>query len=191
MTPERLSGLMELSELAARCAAEFGPSVSRVAAIIAESIENKGKVLVCGNGGSAADAQHFVAELVGRFTSDSAPLAAVSLSSDPSISTAISNDFGFREIFARQIQALGRPGDVVVVISTSGRSENIVRAVEVALSNRMKCAAFLGEGGDQVFETCHEVIHIPSNNPQRIQEIHTAVLHAVCERLEEHREANS
>ncbi len=125
--------------------------------------------------------------MVGRLERDGSALAAVSLSSDPSVTTAVANDYGFEQLFARQVEALGRPGDVLLVISTSGRSPNIVNAAAVARRLGMRTAALLGQGGDPVLEGCDQAIHVPATNPQRVQEIHTALLHQICLEIEEMR----
>jgi len=182
---EWLRGLAELAELATRCSVELGPAIKRAGEILSQGLLAGGKVLVCGNGGSAADAQHFVAELVGRFVRDGRPLAAVSLSSDPSVTTALANDFGFEHLFARQVEALGDCGDTLVAISTSGRSGNILRAVAVARDLGLQTIALVGQSGDSSLEACNQVIRVPNSNPQRVQELHTAILHALCEYIEE------
>lgn len=150
---------------------------------VAERLAAGGLVLAFGNGGSAADAQHFAAELVGRFTADRAPLPAVALSSDPSVVTAIANDFGFADIFARQIRALGRAGDVAMAMSTSGRSENVLAAVAAARERGLRTFA-LTRTGSQLARDVDRAVAIPASDTARIQELHVAALHLICEIVE-------
>lgn len=148
---------------------------------------NNGKVLACGNGGSAADAQHFIAELVGRFERERLPLAGITLSADTSILTAVGNDYGYDEVFARQVEALGQPGDVLVALSTSGNSPNVVRAIETARDREMHVVALTGKGGGIVGElmTSHDVhLCVPSDRTMRIQEVHGLMLHALCDGID-------
>ncbi|HEU4585145.1 MAG TPA: SIS domain-containing protein [Gemmatimonadaceae bacterium] len=172
--------LMELSELAARVSGELGEPVKRAGDLIVESMRHGGKLLACGNGGSAADAQHFVAELVGRMGPERRSLPAVTLSVDPSAVTAIGNDYGYENVFARQVEGLGGSGDVLLAISTSGKSPNILRAIRAARAKGMRVIALAGAGGDPLLAECDVAIHIPSPSTQRVQELHMAVLHAVC-----------
>lgn len=141
-------------------------------------------MLACGNGGSAADAQHFVAELIGRMTVERRSLPAITLSTDPSVVTALGNDYGFDDFFARQIEGLGIPGDVLIAISTSGRSRNVLKAVDAARRCELGTVALLGEGGDPALDECSVSIHIPARDTQRVQEMHMAVLHAIAEHVE-------
>jgi len=176
--------MMSLSRLAATVAESLEEEVTRSAVLSAECLTRGGKILVCGNGGSAADSQHFVAELIGRMCSERQSLPAISLSSDPSIVTALGNDYGYENVFSRQVEGLGHEGDVLLAISTSGRSPNILKALQVARNKGMKTIALVGESGDASIENCEVVIHIPSKDTQRVQELHTAVLHAICEHVE-------
>jgi D-sedoheptulose 7-phosphate isomerase len=176
---------MELSNLAAALAGRVGPHVERAGELIVESFAGGGKLLACGNGGSAADAQHFVAELLGRMSRERESLPAVTLSVDPSAVTAIGNDYGYEHVFARQIEGLGRSGDVLLAISTSGRSPNVLRAIETAIARGMRVIVLAGEGGDELLERCDVRVHIPSSNTQRVQELHMAVLHAICEQVDD------
>jgi D-sedoheptulose 7-phosphate isomerase len=172
--------LLELSLLAAEVADVMGPAVARAGALIVESMRGGGKLLACGNGGSAADAQHFVAELIGRMGPERRSLPAVTLSVDPSAVTAIGNDYGYENVFARQVEGLGQAGDVLLAISTSGRSPNVLRAIRVANAKGMGVIALAGQGGDALIEECTVALHIPSRNTQRVQELHMALLHAIC-----------
>lgn len=172
--------ILELSRLATLSAASCAESVALASKIIAESLANGNKILACGNGGSAADAQHFVAEFIGRFLKERRPLPAVSLTCDPSIMTAIGNDYGFEEVFARQVEALGRPGDVLVAISTSGRSKNVIRAIELASRLGLKIVSLSGITADTVLKQSDVWCHVDTTVTPHIQEIHTAILHSIC-----------
>jgi phosphoheptose isomerase len=144
-----------------------------------------GKVLVCGNGGSAAEAQHLAGELVGRFKEANRPaLPALALTVDTSVLTAWSNDAGFEQVFARQIEAFGQPGDMLVALSTSGRSQNLISAFEAARSRNMYCLALLGGDGGPILSLADTAIVVPSSDSQRIQETHLLVLHLLCELVE-------
>ena len=177
--------LLELSRLAATVAGSLGEPVLRAAELVVESMRGGGKLLACGNGGSAADAQHFVAELVGRMGPERRSLPAVTLSVDPSAVTAIGNDYGYENVFARQVEGLGRRGDVLLAISTSGKSPNVLRAIQAARAKGMRVIALSGEGGDASLAECDVSIHIPAANTQRVQELHMAVLHAICGYIDE------
>jgi D-sedoheptulose 7-phosphate isomerase len=150
-------------------------------------VTNNAKMLACGNGGSAADAQHFIAELVGRFERDRLPLAGVALNTDTSILTAVGNDYGFDQIFARQVMALGQPGDVLVAISTSGNSANVQLAIEAAHSREMKVIALTGKGGGTIGNLLLPTdIHlcVPHERTMRIQEVHILLLHLLCDGID-------
>jgi len=150
-------------------------------------VTNNAKMLACGNGGSAADAQHFIAELVGRFERDRLPLAGVALNTDTSILTAVGNDYGFDQIFARQVMALGQPGDVLVAISTSGNSANVQLAIEAAHAREMKVIALTGKGGGTIGNLLLPTdIHlcVPHERTMRIQEVHILLLHLLCDGID-------
>jgi len=176
--------LIDLSKLAARVAESSEALINEAAEILWERLESGNKVLVCGNGGSAADAQHFAAELVGKMSRQRKALPAISLATDPSVVTALANDYGYDKVFARQVEAFGRQGDVLLIISTSGRSANILKALEVAQRQGLRTVALVGEDGDPALDNCDVCIHVPSGNSQRVQEIHTAILHAICDYIE-------
>ncbi|QIM48663.1 MULTISPECIES: phosphoheptose isomerase [Alcaligenaceae] len=151
------------------------------------ALVNNNKILACGNGGSAADAQHFVAELVGRFERDRLPLAGIALNTDSSIMTAVGNDYGFDHIFERQVMALGQPGDILVAISTSGNSPNVLRSIEAAHDRDMAVIALTGKGGGKIGEQLYETdIHlcVPHDRTMRIQEVHIILLHALCDGID-------
>lgn len=155
--------------------------------LLVEVINQGNKVLACGNGGSAADAQHFIAELVGRFERDRIPLAGVALNTDTSILTAVGNDYGYDMIFERQVLALGMPGDLLVAISTSGNSPNVIKAIHVAHERGMKIIALSGKKGGAFNDILRpDDIHlcVPHDRTMRIQEIHILLLHILCDGLD-------
>jgi len=148
------------------------------------AVTNGSKVLACGNGGSAADAQHFAAEFVGRYERERPELAALALTTDTSIITAVANDYGYNEIFAKQVRALGQAGDVLLAISTSGNSASILAAIEAAHSRDMTVVALTGKGGGKMNEVLKETdIHIcvPHDRTARIQEVHLLAIHCLCD----------
>jgi len=152
-----------------------------------DALSNNGKILACGNGGSAGDAQHFIAELVGRFERERLPLAGVTLSADTSILTAVGNDYGFDHVFERQVNALGQPGDVLVAISTSGNSANVVRAVAAAHERDMGVIALTGRSGGELAKCLtNGDVHlcVPHPRTMRIQEVHIVLLHALCDGID-------
>ncbi len=155
-----------------------------IARHIFNAIKAGNKVLLFGNGGSAADAQHVAAEIVGRFARDRTPYPAIALTTDTSIITSVGNDYGFDEIFTRQIRALAKPGDIAVGISTSGGSPNVVKAVEWAVDNEVITIGFTGESGGKLKSICEISFMAPSNVTARIQEIHIMAWHAICELVE-------
>ena len=151
---------------------------------ITECLERGNKILICGNGGSAADSQHFAAELVGRFKLERKGLPAIALTTDTSILTAIGNDYGFDQIFERQVEALGKEGDILVGISTSGNSENVIRAVKKAKEIGIHTIGLLGKSGGKLKDLVDLSLVVPSNNTPRIQECHVLIYHIVCEEVE-------
>ena len=164
---------------------ELAPRIVSTAALIAETFAAGGKVLVCGNGGSAADAQHFATELVGRFKiADRAALPVVALTADSAVLTAWANDFGFDDVFARQVRALAAPGDVVIGISTSGRSANVVAAMRAAKDLGARSVALTGRDGGDLAGLADECLVVPSRDTQHIQEAHSVIIHALCELIE-------
>ena len=164
----------------------LGRSIIQAADVLCDAFRRGGKVLACGNGGSAADAQHFVAEFVGRFQRDDRPaMPAVALTADTVVLTAWANDASFENVFARQVEALGKPGDALVVTSTSGRSPNVVRALEAARRADVTTVALLGRGGGDARSLADVSVVVPSENTQRIQEVQSLVLHLLCELVEE------
>ena len=152
---------------------------------MAERLRRGCKILVCGNGGSAADAQHFAAELTGRYVRERRALAAIALTTDTSSLTALGNDYSFDRIFARQVEALGRPGDLLVGISTSGNSANVIAAVESAHALGMRTVGLLGKDGGRLKALVDDPLVVPSTVTARIQEVHLMVYHFWCEVLDE------
>ena len=188
-------------DLIARVAKNFEDSaqtklnaIDALAAPIAAAIEiltgsllNGGKILACGNGGSAADAQHFAAELVGRFEAERQELAAIALTTDSSILTAVGNDYAFNQIFSKQVRALGHAGDVLIAISTSGNSGNVIEAIRAAHEHDMKIVALTGKGGGQIGEMLRDDdIHlcVPAERTARIQETHLLIIHCLCDGID-------
>jgi D-sedoheptulose 7-phosphate isomerase len=159
--------------------------VARAGSLIAQCLANGGKLLSCGNGGSAADCQHIAAELTGRFIKDRKPLAAVSLTTDSSALTCIGNDYSFDEVFARQVRALGRAGDVLIAISTSGNSANVRRAVDDARALGMQVIGLLGRDGGAIKPLSDVAIVVPSDATARIQEAHILIIHTLCGLIEQ------
>ena len=152
---------------------------------MAACLKAGGKILAFGNGGSAADAQHLAGELVGRFRRDRAGLAALALTVDPSVITAIGNDLGYEAVFRRQVEAHGRPGDVALGISTSGRSPNVVEALRLARSRGLVTVALTGGGGGRLVGLVDYLVDVPHTETPRIQEVHGMVVHILCEIVEE------
>ncbi|MCC7226814.1 MAG: phosphoheptose isomerase [Burkholderiaceae bacterium] len=165
----------------------LGAPIAQAIELCFGSVTNNAKILACGNGGSAADAQHFIAELVGRFERDRLPLAGVALNTDTSILTAVGNDYGFDQIFSRQVSALGQPGDVLVAISTSGNSANVQCAITAAHEREMRVIALTGRGGGAIGEMLlDDDIHlcVPHDRTMRVQEVHILLLHVLCDGID-------
>jgi D-sedoheptulose 7-phosphate isomerase len=187
--------------LAARVTAQFAESVelkreasrmlaapvARASALLAEALRAGGKVLACGNGGSAADAQHFAAELINRFEVERAPLAAVALTTDSSTLTSIANDYAYEQVFSKQVRGIGRRGDVLLAISTSGNSRNVLEAMQAAHELGVRVIALTGNGGGKMAAALSaEDVHIcvPHKRTSRIQEVHLLVLHCLCDGID-------
>ncbi|WP_305072572.1 phosphoheptose isomerase [Propionivibrio sp.] len=148
---------------------------------------NNGKILACGNGGSAADAQHFAAELVGRFEMERQGLAAIALTTDSSIMTAVANDYGYNAVFEKQVRALGQPGDVLLAISTSGNSPSVIEAIRAAHDNDLHVIALTGKGGGEIGALLRDSdVHlcVPSDRTARIQEVHLLAIHCLCDGID-------
>src|SRR5260221_12204207 len=162
------------------------PQVARAARNMVACLENGGKILSCGNGGSAADSQHFAAELVGRFEREREELAAIALTTDTSILTAVGNDYGYDEIFSKQVRALGKRGDILFGISTSGNSKNVVAAVEAARKKGMTVVGMTGRDGGKIGKLIGKddvLLNVESPVTARIQEVHLLMLHCLCDSI--------
>lgn len=176
--------LRELSDVATRSAAELSQQLAEVVAIMRKCVAGNGKLMFCGNGGSAADAQHMATEYVVRFRRNRKPVAAIALTTDTSLLTAAANDFGFEQIFERQVRALGRPGDVLFLHSTSGESENLLRAAAAARDVGVHTVALLARGGGRLKAAVDTAVIVPTDNGAHAQELHLAISHALCDVLE-------
>ena len=171
--------------LEASAAAGLDAPVAAAAAALAEAFRARRIVLICGNGGSAADAMHIAGETVGRFRRERAGLKAVALGADAAVTTAWSNDYDYAGVFARQVEALGEPGGVVWGISTSGNSDNVVRALRRGRDMRMTTLAMTGEGGGRLAAVADILIAAPSRDTPRVQEVHRCLYHHICDRVDE------
>lgn len=160
--------------------------IATAAKLVSDTLRNGRKILLCGNGGSAADAQHIAAELLGRYKKERPALPAVALTTDTSALTAIGNDYGFDDVFSRQVEGLGRSGDVLIAISTSGNSANVIKAAESARAKGMKVITLTGDGGGALAPNADVAIKVPSHETNHIQEMHIAVGHMICAIAESH-----
>lgn len=168
--------------------APLSPEIERAANLMSGALRSGCKLLLCGNGGSAADSQHFSAELLNRFERERVPLAGIALSTDTSTLTSIANDYHYDEVFAKQVQALGQAGDVLLAISTSGNSPNVVRAVEAAHEKRISVVTFTGRDGGKLAPLLKPPdieIRVPATVTARIQEVHLLCLHCLCDLIDE------
>ena len=176
------SAQLKLSALQA-----LGDPVVRAGVLLADALRAGGKAMACGNGGSAADAQHFAAELVNRFEMERPPLAAVALTTDSSTLTSIANDYAYQQVFSKQVRALGRRGDVLLAISTSGNSANVIEAIEAAHALGVRVIGLTGNGGGRMAALlAGDDVHVcvPHKNTARIQEVHLLVLHCLCDAID-------
>jgi len=186
-TQRILAHFQESADLKMKSAALLAPHISQAVELMFGALSNGNKILACGNGGSAADCQHFAAELVGRFERERFPLPAIALTTDTSILTAVGNDYSFKEIFSKQVQAFGQAGDVLLAISTSGNSGNVLAAVEAALEREMRIVAFTGKDGGQLGKLLTDAdvhINVPHARTARIQEVHLCAIHAICDGID-------
>ena len=175
------------AQLKRESAAVLAPAIARAAGLMTECLLADGKILACGNGGSASDAQHFAAELVGRFERERPELPALSLATDTSLLTAVANDYAFEQVFAKQLRALGARGDVLLAITTSGNSANVLAAVEAAFERDMRVVALTGKGGGQLGALLRpDDVHIcvPHERTARIQEVHLLAIHCLCDAID-------
>jgi D-sedoheptulose 7-phosphate isomerase len=188
MTNQRIiEHFRESAELKIQAANQLATPISDAVALMFTALSNGNKILACGNGGSAADSQHFAAELVGRFERERLPLPAIALTTDTSIITAIGNDYSYNAIFSKQIQAFGQSGDVLLAMSTSGNSANVVAAVEAALERDMRIVALTGKGGGAIGKILTDAdVHIcvPHDRTARIQEVHLLAIHCLCDGID-------
>jgi len=176
--------LKESSEIKLKMAENLSEKIESLIRLMVEAIGKNKKILLMGNGGSAADAQHFEAELVGRYKLEREAIPAISLNTNTSSITAIGNDYSFDRIFSRQVEAFGEEGDILIGISTSGLSENLVQAFETARKRGLKTVALLGKGGGKIKERVDFPLIVPSDNTPRIQEAHITIIHILCEEIE-------
>ncbi|HSM33580.1 MAG TPA: SIS domain-containing protein [Anaerolineae bacterium] len=178
--------LDEHLQVAAATRAQLLPGIAELAADIIAAVEGGGKLIVFGNGGSAADAQHFAGELTGHFQRDRPAIPAIALTTDSSVLTAIANDYGYADVFARQVTALCGPADVVVGISTSGEAENVVRGLQAACDRGARTWALCGAAGGRIADVAERALRVPSGATARIQEMHITIIHAVSELVDRH-----
>ncbi|KQW89917.1 phosphoheptose isomerase [Massilia sp. Root418] len=186
-TQRILSHFHESAEIKIQSATVLAQPIGQAIELMFSALSNGNKILACGNGGSAADAQHFAAELVGRFERERFPLPAISLATDTSILTAVANDYSYREIFSKQVQAFGQAGDILLAISTSGNSANVMAAIEAALEREMRVIALTGKGGGAIGKMLTDAdVHIcvPADRTARIQEVHLVTIHALCDGID-------
>lgn len=188
MINQRILGhFNESAELKIQAAPILLQPIAEAVELMFTALSNGNKILACGNGGSAADCQHFAAELVGRFERERLPLPALALTTDTSILTAIGNDYSYQEIFSKQVQAFGQSGDILLALSTSGNSANVVAAVEVALEREMRVVALTGKGGGAIGKMLTDAdVHIcvPHERTARIQEVHLLTIHCLCDGID-------
>ncbi len=186
MTPDTLSEVLrESARIKMRLADEQAETILEAVEAVVQALARGNTVFFFGNGGSAADSQHLAAEMVGRFTHERRPLPALALTTDTSILTSIGNDYGFEHIFLRQIQGLGRPGDVAIGLSTSGNSPNVLRAIEAAGAMGLVTIALTGDGGGKLQSQADLCLRVPSSNTARIQESHITIGHLICQGVDE------
>jgi D-sedoheptulose 7-phosphate isomerase len=186
-TQRILAHFQESAELKLKSAAALSQPISEAIDLMFGALSNGNKILACGNGGSAADCQHFAAELVGRFERERFPLPALALTTDTSIMTAVGNDYSYREIFSKQVQAFGQAGDVLLALSTSGNSANVLAAVEAALEREMRVVALTGKDGGELGKMLTDAdVHIcvPHSRTARIQEVHLVTIHCICDGID-------
>ncbi|KGF78767.1 phosphoheptose isomerase [Massilia sp. JS1662] len=186
-TQRILAHFQESAELKMKSATLLAQPISQAIELMFNALSNGNKILSCGNGGSAGDSQHFAAELVGRFERERFPLPAIALTTDTSIITAVGNDYSFNEIFSKQVQAFGQAGDILLAISTSGNSGNVLAAVEAALEREMRVVALTGKDGGKIAQLLTDAdvhINVPHSRTARIQEVHLVAIHSICDGLD-------
>ncbi|MGE5098778.1 MAG: SIS domain-containing protein [Deltaproteobacteria bacterium] len=178
------AGLRDLAHLAAAVADQMGPALERALALVRETVRGGGTLFFCGNGGSAADAQHIATEYVVRYMRDRRAYPAVALTTDTSLLTAAANDFGFEAVFARQVEALARPGDLLIIHSTSGNSPNVLAAAKAARTKGVRVLAFSARDGGALRSLADHTVVIPTPRTDRAQELHLCIEHLICELVE-------
>lgn len=186
-TQRILAHFQESADLKLKSAAALSQPISQAVELMFTALSNGNKILACGNGGSAADCQHFAAELVGRFERERFPLPALALTTDTSILTAVGNDYSYKDVFAKQVQAFGQAGDILLAISTSGNSANVLAAVESALEREMRIVALTGKDGGQLAKMLTDAdvhINVPHSRTARIQEVHLVTIHCICDGID-------
>lgn len=177
----------ESAELKIQAASVLARPIAQAVELMFTALSNGNKVLACGNGGSAADCQHFAAELVGRFERERLPLPGLALTTDTSILTAVGNDYSYKDVFSKQVQAFGQAGDILLALSTSGNSPNVVAAIEAALEREMRIVAMTGKGGGAIGKLLTDAdVHIcvPHDRTARIQEVHLLTIHCLCDGID-------
>lgn len=188
MSKQRIIGhFNESAELKIQAATELAHPIAEAVELMFSALSNGNRILACGNGGSVACAQHFAAGLVGRFERERLPLPGLALSTDPSILTAIGNDYSFAEIFSKQVQAYGQAGDVLLAISTSGNSANVIAAIETAQERDMRVVALTGQDGGAIAASLSDAdVHVcvPDDRMTRIQEVHLLIIHCFCDGID-------
>ena len=188
MINQRILGhFRESAELKIQAASQLAQPISQAVELMFTALSNGNKILACGNGGSAADCQHFAAELVGRFERERLPLPGLALTTDTSILTAVGNDYSYNDIFSKQVQAFGQSGDVLLALSTSGNSNNVIAAIEAALERDMRIVALTGKGGGAIGKKLTDAdVHIcvPHDRTARIQEVHLLTIHCLCDGID-------
>jgi D-sedoheptulose 7-phosphate isomerase len=186
-TQRILAHFQESADLKLKSAAALTQPISQAVELMFAALSNGNKILACGNGGSAADCQHFAAELVGRFERERFPLPALALTTDTSIITAVGNDYSYQDIFSKQVQAFGQAGDILLAISTSGNSANVLAAAEAALEREMRVVAMTGKDGGQLAKMLTDAdvhINVPHSRTARIQEVHLVAIHCICDGID-------
>ncbi len=184
MSDELRREMEATAELLKRFAAEKAGEVEQVAEVIGKALEKGGTLFFAGNGGSASQAQHAAAEIVGRFEVERPGYRALALTTDTSVLTSVANDYGYDEVFRRQLEALAEPGDVLVALSTSGNSPNIIKALELARKMKLLTVALTGAGGGKIAQMPDYLIEVPDDSTWRVQEIHLSILHMICAQIE-------
>ena len=183
-TPDFRNSLMELADLARKVAEKMGPDLDRAYQMVRATVDRQGTLLFCGNGGSAADAQHLATEYVVRYMRTRRAYPAIALTTDTSLLTAAGNDLGFDMVFSRQVEALGKPGDLLIIHSTSGASPNVLKAAEAARAKKMDVLAFSARDGGALKALATHSVIIPTQRTDRAQELHLCIEHIICDMID-------